>query len=296
MYQAEICINISMKLFELFTNYDFDLPYLLEEALPVTKEEIDAIKAKWDEGKKPAKIATELGIKVDRVKRILTKFYDDRSGKRSTDTDVVELVKIDWDSGKKPEQIAANLGLSIGSVRSILNRFYPDRPNKVIQYSTALTDEERNKIADEFMDGGSPADIGRHYGLFDNTISGIIKSKIGEEEYDREMDRRRTIPGQNIKNKVTPEMLASFADQYRRGQTFTQISDKIDSVASTTISRRVRGLENWEEIKADHDRFAKIQGSGPATTNKTRGGEIDNYRSQGPGKKNTYRMLPSKQY
>lgn len=291
---VEICINIPMRLIELFENHSISL---LERKKPFTQEDIQAVKDKWDEGKRTTQISKELGFTDSKVNKILAKYYPDRLGKRKRDEDTVELIKIGWDGGKTPAEIAIDLGLDGGVVTDVLKDLYPNRANKRINYADALTDQDKDEIVTAFRNGSSPAKIAKQYGLDPSSISHIIKSRIGEEDYNAEQQRRRTIAGLKTPHKITPEMLEQFIEMYRRGQTPTQLSNSVNNrVLPSAISAKLQDLPNWKEIRADHDRFAKIKGRGPATTNKTRAGKIDNLQSKGQGNKSFHGQYPSKQY
>ena len=285
-----------MRLIELFENHYFFL--LQEERNFVTQDEIDAVKAKWDEGKKPRTIASELGIDHRRVDRILNQFYQDRPGKKSAiDADTIELVKLDWDAGKKPMEIADNLGLDVSLVTQILKRHYLNRPGKVVKYTGALTDDDKAEIGAAFRNGGGTSKIADRYGLSELAIHDIIVSRIGEEEYKQEMAARRSMPGVHVPGKVTPEMLEKIIDLYRQGNGPTQIADKLNNVVTkTTVTKHLKDLPNWEEIRAEHDIFAKIKGRGPITKKKDRAGEIGNLQTKGRGSKHFVGQYPSKQY
>jgi hypothetical protein len=285
-----------MRLIELFENHSF-FP-LQERRNFITQDEINAVKAKWDEGKKPSEISSDLGINCRRVNLILNQFYQDRPGKKSaTDADTIELVKLDWDAGKKPMEIADNLGLDVSVVATILKTYYPNRPGKVVSYTGALTDDDKAEIVAAFRNGDGPSKIADRYGLSELAIHDIIVSRIGEEEYKQEMAARRSMPGVHVPSKVTPEMLEKIIDLYRQGNGPTQIADKLNNVVTrTTVDKHLKDLPNWEEIRAEHDKFAKRKGRGPTTKKKTRAGEIGNLQSKGRGSKHFDGQYPSKQY
>lgn len=285
-----------MRLIELFETYPV---FLLQEGRNfVTQDEINAVKAKWDQGKKPLEIANELGVKPLRVTKILSKFYRDRPGKHSaTDPDTIELVKLDWDSGKKPQEIADNLGLSNTVVTDILRKYYPNRSGKLVQPTRALTDQDKNEIVAAFRNGSNPTEIAKQYGLTGPSMRELIIARIGEEDYDDEIAAHRSMPGKQMPGKITPEMLEKIIYLYKQGNYTTQIADKLNNVVTrVSIADRLRNLPNWEEIRTEHDKFAKRKSRGPTTKKKDRAGEIGNLQGKGQGSKHFHGQHPSKQY
>lgn len=265
------------------------------EATKLSQDVIDSVKAKWDEGKTPIQIANELGFKREKVINILSRYYPDRPGKSRLDQETIDLVKLDWDSGKTPKEIAANLNIDLRTVGGILNRYYPDRGGKRIEFAKALNDEDKANMVIAFMDGKSPTEISSEYDLSSSTIVGILKDRLGQE-YEVEMSRRRTLPGEKISGKMTPEMLDTAIYMYRQGKSTELIADKLGNVEPTSIYNRLKRLSNWPEIRADYERFGKIRQPKQASTNIYRSGVIGNRQHKGPGSKNTSGMFPSKKY
>lgn len=260
----------------------------ITEAKKLSQDVIDAVKAKWDEGKTAIQIADELGFDRTKVSNILKKYYSDRPNKSRYDQETIELVKLDWDSGKLPMEIATNLNLDITTVRHILNKYYPDRSGKRIEFAKALNDEDKANMVLAFMSGKTATEIANEYGLEHTTIKGILKNRLGHK-YDVEMARRRSLPGEDISGKITPEMLDKAIHMYRQGKSTVLISDELGNVVGpSSIYDRLKSLPNWPEIRADYERFGRIKRPKQVTTKVTRAGEIGNLRSKGPSSRHTH--------
>ena len=205
------------------------------------------------------------------------------------DQDTIDLVKMAWDDGKKTTAIATDLGLSPESVRYILSMFYQSRPGKLLKLASALTDQDKTDIVTRFVNNDTITNMSKDYGIGSATVRDILKSKLGIDRYNDEIEQRKLASGVNIPNKITPEMLAKMRELYAAGKQLNHIADYFDNIIGiTSIGPAMRRQPDYAELRAKRDeRTRKVKHSPVATTNKTPAGIGDNQRSKGPRSRHT---------
>ena len=200
------------------------------------------------------------------------------------DQDKIDLVKMAWNDGKKPKAIATDLGLTIDSVRHILSMFYQSRPGKLLRLASALTDQDKNDIVTRFFNNDTNNNISTDYSISSNTIMYILKSKLGIDRYNDEIERRKLASGVNIPNKITPEMLAKMRELYAAGKQLNHIADYFDNVIRrTSVSAAMKRQPDYAELRAKRDENTrKVKHEPVAATKIHRPGVIDPQGVHGP--------------
>ena len=266
---------------------------------PIDKDTIELVKLYWDDGNTQTQIANSLGLNPTQVSRILLKYYPDRTNKAApVDKKTIELVKAAWDQGKSPTEIASQLNLKNKFVDSILLRFYPDRSNKVVQWSLALSDDDKKKIAADFLDGKPVLALTNEYGVSSASIVSVLQQQLGNENYKNEIEKRKATPGVRAKNKLSSTQLAKIRDMYANGVTILDIITYFDGVVSAaTIERNMLKQPDYAELRAKRDeRKRKINTGSVATTKIHRPGVIDPQGYKGPGTIHTWGRFPSSKW
>ena len=217
-----------------------------------------------------------------------SEFITEARGQK-TDQDTIDLVKMLWDEGKKTKAISDNLGLPRNKVAHILATYHQSRSGQQLAMSTALTDQDKTDIVAKFLNNGTVRDIAKEYGIDKTTIMNTLKNKLGADLYNAEMGKRRDIPGERIRNKVTPDMIIKMKELYVAGKTLSDISNYFNNVINVkTVSMTMRRQPDYEEIRAKREENTRKVKHGPVVTTKiTRSGEIGNNRSKGPSSRHT---------
>ena len=212
-----------------------------------------------------------------------SEFINEIQGKK-TDQDTIDLVKMAWNDGKKPKAIATDLGLSVNSVTSILRDYYPSRQGKLPNFSSALTDDDKNTIVSRFLNQDTLINIGRDYGIQAGPISDILKNKLGVDRYNDIIASRKATPGALIKYKITPDMLDEIRKLYTAGKQLNRISDYFDNVITrVSIAAAMKRQPDYAELRAKRDENTrKVKHSPVATTAIHRPGVIDPQGVHGP--------------
>jgi hypothetical protein len=266
---------------------------------PIDPDTIELVKLYWDDGNTAEQIANSLSLDTKQVKRILFSYYKDRPNKAAlVDKNTIELVKAAWDQGKSPTEIASQLNLKNKFVDSILLRFYPDRNNKVVQWSLALSDDDKKKIAADFLDGKTVLALTKEYGVSSAGIVSVIQQQIGNENYKNEIEKRKATPGVRAKDKLSQPQIAKIRDMYANGVTILDIITYFDGVVSpATIERNMLKQPDYAELRAKRDeRKRKINTGSVATTKIHRPGVIDPQGYKGPGTIHTWGRFPSSKW
>lgn len=216
-----------------------------------------------------------------------SEFVSEGSGYK-LDQDIIDLVKISWDEGKKPKAIAADLGLSSTQVGNILKKYYPSRPGRMLALASGLTDQDKNSIVSRFLNNDTIQNMSKEYSVSTDTVTGILKNKLGDRYYT-EINKRKNTPGNQLSNKITPEMLSKMGELYAAGKQIVDIAHYFDNVVTAqSIPVAIRRLPDYEELRAKREENTrKVKHSPVVTTRKTPAGIDGNQRSKGPQSRHT---------
>lgn len=261
-----------------------------DKLTPLDQDTIDLVKLSWDEGKTKKEIAADLGLNKVTVGNILHKYYRERPNKTGpAEEKTIELVKAAWDQGRTPTEIAKILNLKDRAVDNILLKYYPNRDNKIVQWSLALSDNDRAQIVSDFLNGKPVLALAKEYGISTAGTERTIKQQIGDENYRREIEKRKNTPGVRARDKLSSTQLNKIRDMYANGVTLADIVTYFDGVVSqATIERNMLKQPDYAELRAKRDERKRKIDTGTVTTTKIhRAGTIDNQRSKGPGSRHT---------
>jgi hypothetical protein len=217
-----------------------------------------------------------------------SEFIREAQGK-SSDQDTIDLVKLAWDEGKPRKAIADDLGLKDKQVAYILAKYHQSRPQRLLNLASALTDDDKNHIVTMFLNDEQVAIISKKYGIANHTVKNLLKHMLGVDRYNTIMSQRRATSGEQLRNKITPDMLVKLRELYAAGKPVTHISDYFDNVISSqAIHTAIRRQPDYAELRAKRDENTrKVKHSPVATTAIYRPGTIDNQRSKGPQSRHT---------
>ena len=205
-------------------------------------------------------------------------------GKRQ-DQDTIDLVKMLWDDGKGPSAIADYLGLSDAKIDYILKKYYRSRSGQQLQLAKGLTDNDKNDITSKFLDNINMHDIANEYGIAMGSVKRTLIDILGTDRFNHEMLQRKTTPGTNINNKITPEMLVKMRELYAAGKTLASISDHFNNViVHQAVDVAMRRQPDYAELRAKRaENTRKVKHEPVATTKIHRPGVIDPQGVHGPG-------------
>lgn len=260
------------------------------------QQTIELIKNKRDAGMSSSKIADELNLTVKQVQSIIKRHYKDRPRKQvPIDQDTIDLVKMAWDEGKGPTEISKDLGIPIKKVNRILELKYPERQRKMLMVGNALTDNDKDKIKDLFLNGVSATDIADQFGLDISTIPKLLYKLIGVDKYNEIKKLRYGQQGLTV--GTTADQVQQMADLYRKGYTPSTIPGMLGlNVQNSTVDYHLRRLPNWIELRTEHLINKQSKPQHAVTTTKTRSGMDGNQHGKAPGIKHTYGMFPTSKW
>jgi len=222
-------------------------------------------------------------------------FINEARVKKEFDEKLVQDVKDAYDLGYRYDDIGNLVGLTRSQVNIILDRYYRDRVRRQEKLFGALTQEDRDNIFDLFSDGQTISQIADDMGISSTGIVSVLKDQIGQEEIDSELERRRTVPGTRITNKITPEMTQTMRDLYARGMGLKDISIELGGVVTAgPIYRKLKSMPDYPELRAKWEAHRMGVKTKQSTAKIYRPGTIGNLQSKGPGSKHTYRMFGSR--
>lgn len=186
----------------------------------------------------------------------------------------IDDVKYAYDQGSTYDEIARLIGLPFNDVSNILTQYYPERKRRAEHLKSALTDADKEKIVYSFMDGKEINVIADDIGIAPSLARLVLRDALGQEEVDQELNRRRTMPGTRIRNKVTPEMLEIIRSQYVDGKSPVDISIALNGVVGpTAVYHTLRKQPDWSDLRLKWEQRRKaVRHRGPAMKKVTRPG------------------------
>lgn len=203
----------------------------------------------------------------------------------------IEDVKWAYDQGNSYDEISRMTGIDRMDVNNILGRYYPERQRRKEHLKSALTDDDKAAIVYAFMDGAEIRTVADDIGIAPSLVKLVLYDALGEEEVKNELDRRRTVPGARIRNKVTSDMIPVMRAGYEAGKSPHEIADDLGKVVGyATVLRTLRSQPDWTELRAKWEAHRReVRHSGPTTTKIYRPGTIGNLQHKGPGSKHMAR-------
>jgi uncharacterized protein YjcR len=209
-----------------------------------------------------------------------------QKGPRPETAALLAKIKEYYNEGWKPKEIAELLDISYSKVMSILDVHYKDRPGKQIKLGRALTDNDKEEIFKKWQSGQANTKIEKDYGVSDVTIRSIIIQKIGLENYNNEVKKRKEFGRAGYVKGTTPDQVAQMSKMHFSGMGLKAIG-KIFNLSPRVIKRWLEKLPNYNEIYNSYLINRETKQRIPTTTSYTKAGTMDNLKSKGYGSKHT---------
>jgi transposase-like protein len=129
-----------------------------------------------------------------------------------------------------------------------------DRRNREIVIGT-LTDDDFKDMLRFARSGQSMSSIARDYSCSQDFVKKIVKSRVSPEEYEKLVKKTTGADPTAFKNKgVTPDLIQKWGDEYATGKSLAEISKMFNiTIDRANVLRYIRKLENWNEIKDNHN-------------------------------------------
>lgn len=210
--------------------------------------------------------------------------------------DMIDRLRNLYDQGMLYHQIAKILNMETKSVINALNRYYPDRPRRQENRLAKLDSQTQQIIADAFLSGKQMASLAKEYDVSITGMATLLARLIGKDRFRQEIDNRKSQPGIQTRDKVTPEMIQTMRKLWAAGTPSTEIAHQLDNViASRNVLYHMRKQPDFDELQMKREFAQKpVTPTLDATTKIYPPGVMDNLRSKGPGSKNAYGMTRSR--
>lgn len=199
--------------------------FIIESAI-IPIEQIEQIKALFDQGLSRKEIADRLDISVVRVGNVLNDYYKDRDLQRKDFTsDEINLVKKLFDQGLSFNDISQQSGLSIRRIEDLLKYHYSDRQKRVIR-NPAATIDDKNTMAKMYSDGISLGAIAKQFDISTTAVIYHLKRFPNYDELKQKHNSSKdsfSSPGVTTKiyrpGEIGNARLQGPGSKHRRGTT-----------------------------------------------------------------------------
>lgn len=199
----------------------------IAEAYTYTPQQIDDVKAAYDQGYTTEDTAKLLNLSYSDVKRILDRHYPERTSKPRPkrilkNQPEIDKIKAAWDQGMRPQEISKTLGIPRPRVLMILQQHYPDRPNRQIERWTApeqLPASQQTDIIAQWRQGTSLSKLAQQFKLLPTTLRDFVRSNVPDDEYNA-----RSIQQTTTKRAIGKEDIPKIVDAYLNGRMIKDIA------------------------------------------------------------------------
>lgn len=184
---------------------------------------IQDVKDAYDMGYTAEQSAALLGITYSAVQRILQSHYSDRdrSQRARKPNAMADAVMQRLRQGQQRRLISKELGISLQDINRLLQQHYPDREGKQEQKRgriDALSDQDKQDIVTIWRGGKSLADIAKQYDLNPVLLSALMKSLVGQAEFDQRLQSAGT-----HKHAISADDIPNIIKAYQSGRTVGSI-------------------------------------------------------------------------
>lgn len=200
----------------------------IAEAKTYTQRQIDDVKSAYDQGYTTEDSAKLLDLSYTDVKRILDRYYSERTSKprpkRILQTQPeIDKIKAAWDSGMRPQEISKALNIPRDRVVAILQNNYSDRPNKQsLEKYTApdqLSDADKATMVAQWRQGASLAKLAQQYNMHPSYVRTVVQSVVPDDEYAAWSDKQLY-----AKRAIGKDDVPKIVDAYLNGKEIRDIA------------------------------------------------------------------------
>jgi len=196
--------------------------------IPYTQQQIDDVKAAYDQGYTTEDTAKLLDIGYMDVKRILDRHYTERTSKPRPkriqhNQPEIDKIKAAWDRGMRPQEISKTLNIPRHRVNAILQYNYPDRPNKqsLEKYTVPaeLSDTDKASIIAHWRQGMSLTKLAQQYNMHPSYVRTVVQSVVPDDEYAAWTAKQVT-----NKRAISKDDVPKIVDAYLNGKEIRDIA------------------------------------------------------------------------
>ena len=223
--------------------------FIIEGRSPrqISQRDIDDVKYAYDQGHPYTEIANLLGMSVNDVTSILTKYYPERKRRaehmaKALTTDDKVQITLAFADGKTMAEISDEMGIAPSLVRSVITGELGDeevkqelarrRSTPRVQIRDKITPDMLEKIRTAFADGKSPAEISVDLDtvVSHGAIYQVLKNQPDYEQLKAKWrERRRAVkhPGPAMKTISRAGAIRPFTGNlgnYKPGRTYGRFS------------------------------------------------------------------------
>jgi hypothetical protein len=200
----------------------------IAEAKTYTQQQIDDVKSAYDQGYTTDDSAKLLDLGYTDVKRILDRYYLERTTKPRPkrilqNQPEIDKIKAAWDTGMRPQEISKTLNIPRDRVVAILQNNYSDRPNKQsLEKYTApeeLSDADKATMVAQWRQGVSLAKLAQRYSMHPSLARILIQSLVSSDEYSAWSDKQTY-----AKRAIGKDDVPKIVDAYLNGKDIRDIA------------------------------------------------------------------------